>query len=273
MKQALMCLNKKPHHYLNAPKFSIAEHLLSLQELPVGTCHDMYHLEDNVVFCAILGHVNPNDIVVTFVGCDADTMVDHVCDQDNISFKLHISSGVIYGTSTLNNQEGTKETDEADIDALITDVKKFFLSVKLQISSGMIYHTSPLKDGTSADKDDGYEIEMLEIVNNKQKKVATSQSNWKLKSTKLNQKLNSNKSKFNDKSNLTLKSKYDHYTPMLDCVMEANSITSDILSNIDLLCIQNYNFDLIFSSSFSYSSTLDPSSSLFDLFHPLDYFS
>lgn len=76
-------------------------------------------------------------------------MFDDVCDHDNIYFelsddeadiivvityvkkfflfaKLQTSSGTILETSTLNNQEPTKETDEADIDALIMDWKFFW---------------------------------------------------------------------------------------------------------------------------------------------------
>ena len=191
--------------------------------------------------------------------------------------KIQISSSTIYKTSTLDNQEATKETDDADIDALIKDVNKFFLLAELQISSSMIYNTSPLQDGTSTDKDDGYETKILDIANIELNKVATSQSNWELKTTKLNWKLDSNKSKSNDKSNLTLKFNKpncasDHCTPMLNCAMETNSITSNILSNLDLLHIQDYYFNLILSSSFDSSSTLDPSSYLFNLFHPLDSF-
>ena len=66
----------------------------------------MYYLKDNDVFCAVLGHVNSNDVIVTFNGDDANTMVDDVCDHNNIFFE--------------------PSDDESDIGALIMDVKKFF---------------------------------------------------------------------------------------------------------------------------------------------------
>lgn len=78
-------------------------------------------------FCTVIGDVNSNDIFLTFIRDDDNTMVDDVNDHNNISF--------------------APSDDDTDIDSLITDAKKFFLFAKLQILFGTMYKTSALDEG------------------------------------------------------------------------------------------------------------------------------
>ena len=72
----MACFNNKWNHYLYDPRFSIAEHLLSLQAIPEDTCDDIYDLEGNIFFSAELGDVHSDHIVDTTIDNDSNTIVD-----------------------------------------------------------------------------------------------------------------------------------------------------------------------------------------------------
>lgn len=54
----------------------------------MGNCDDMHDFEGNIIFSTELGDVNLDDISVTSIDNDGNTIIDNFCDKDNLSFGI-----------------------------------------------------------------------------------------------------------------------------------------------------------------------------------------